>query len=92
MSLFASPMGSFSIIPKGMILSVAGSGWCVVDRDKTTLVIDAAFECEKAGSVGDWLMEKVLSYVWLITRSGRTAFLTLTGQDSSRKTGCWTKI
>lgn len=75
-------MDSFSIMPKGMILSAACLGWCVVDRDKTTLVMDAAFEYEKVGSGEGWLMEKVLSYVRLITPSDRTVFLTLTGQGN----------
>ena len=63
MSLFASSIDSFSAMPKDMILSMVCSVCCVVDCDKTTLIMDVSFEYEKAGLGKAWLIEKVPSYI-----------------------------
>ena len=75
MSLLASSMDSFSAMPRDTILSTIGLGCCVVDCDKTTLIIDVALEYEKAGLDEAWLIEKVFSCVWLTPGSSQTLFL-----------------
>ena len=62
MSMFASSIDSFSVMPKGMILVVC-SGWCVVDCAKAVLVMDVTFGCVNAVSGEDWLIENIRFFV-----------------------------